>query len=74
MIETVPDRLLTQEALVEDEVARVLHVRHLEGDLVAVVPVAGPVDGRHPPARDDIRHLVLVEHLPRHQLRHPAGA
>src|SRR5437016_706847 len=61
--EALADRLLALEAAVEDQVAGVLEVGHLERHRVAVLAVAGAEDGRHPAARDDVQELVLIERL-----------
>src|SRR5438128_1434616 len=53
MIQALPDLLFATEALVEDNVARVLEMRHLERDRVPVVEITRPEDGGHPAARDD---------------------
>ena len=68
--EALADRLLALEAAVEDQVAGVLEVRHLERHRVAVLAIAGAEDGRHPAARDDVQQLVLIERLARRRLPH----
>jgi len=70
MIQALPDLLLTAEALVEDEVARVLEVRHLERDRVPVLEVARPEDGGHAAARDHVEELVLVDGLAGGEVSH----
>src|SRR5207249_238471 len=70
MIQTLPDLLLAAEALVEDDVARVLEMRDLERDRVPVLEVARPEDGRHAAARDDIEELVLVDGLAGGEVSH----
>src|SRR5438045_9687798 len=69
----MPDLLLAQETLVEDEVALVLEMRHLQHDRPAGLRVAGAKQRRHAAARDDVGELVLIERLARCELPHAAA-
>ena len=72
VVQALADLFLALEALVEDHVARVLQMRHLERDRVAVLEIARPEDGGHAATRDDVEHLVLVDGLAGGEVSHRA--
>src|SRR5262249_10626522 len=66
----LPDLLLSPEALVEGDVARVLEMRDLEDDHVPVLHVLGAEDRRHPAVGDDVDDPVAVEGVSGRRVRH----
>src|SRR6266702_926217 len=70
MGEPQADLLLAQEALVEDDVALVLDMRHLEHDPGTRLPIDSLEDRGHPAPRQDVRELVLIDLVSNAQLTH----
>ena len=70
MVQTLADRFLAAEALVEDHVGFELGIGHLQGDGLTVFGVNRREDRGHAAARDQLGDLILVEALPDTDLAH----